>query len=84
MGDLPEGVHARVGSARAIQLEGALAGHLADRAVDFALHGAGILLNLPAAVPGPGILDEELETRHVRGYPPGARHELDKPSRLPS
>ena len=61
---LRERVHACVGPARAVQLELAASGDLADGAVDFALHRARVLLDLPAAVPRAGVLDHELESRH--------------------
>ena len=37
---------------------------LADGAIDVPLHRPGVLLDLPARVPGPGIFDEELEAGH--------------------
>ncbi len=64
--DLRERVDARVGAARAVELEFASARDLADGAIDLALHRAGVLLDLPAAVSRAGVLDDELESRHQR------------------
>ena len=62
--DLRERMDARVGPARAVQLELAASRDLADGAIDLALHRAGVLLDLPAAVLRAGVLDDELESRH--------------------
>ena len=48
--DLRERVDAGVGPARAVELEFAASRDLPNRAVDLALHGAGVLPDLPAAV----------------------------------
>ena len=40
------------------------AGHGRDRALDLAGHGPGVLLDLPPAVAGAGVLDGQLEARH--------------------
>ena len=66
MRDLRERVDAGVGPARAVELELAASRDLADRAVDLALHGACVLLDLPAAVARAGVLDDQLESRHQR------------------
>ena len=63
--DLAERVHARVGAARAVQLEPVGAERLAHGAVDLALHRPRVLLDLPAAVAGAGVLDEQLEPGHA-------------------
>src|SRR5262245_4507343 len=66
MGDLCKSVHPGIGPPGSIELELLPARRLPHRAIDFALHRAGILLNLPAAVAGAGIFDEQLEPRHPR------------------
>ena len=64
--DLRERVDAGVGPARAVELELPAPCDLADGAVNLALDGAGVLLDLPAAVARPGVLDDQLEPRHQR------------------
>ena len=64
MGDLSQRVHAGVGSARSHEFEILLAHRLADGAFELALHGARVLLFLPAAVARAGVLDRELVSRH--------------------
>jgi hypothetical protein len=64
MRDLGERMDAGIGSARAVELELPASRDLADGAIDLALHRAGVLLDLPAAVLRAGILDDELEARH--------------------
>lgn len=61
MRDLRERMHAGVGPPRAIQLELAALRHFADRAIDFSLNRAGILLNLPPAIARSVVFDEQLE-----------------------
>ena len=65
VGDLCQRMHAGVGASGSVQLEVLTAGYLADRAVDFALNRPGVLLNLPAAVPGAGVLDRQFEAGHA-------------------
>ena len=62
--DLAERVDAGVGAARSVQLEVLPAGDGAHGAVDLALHGPRVLLNLPAAVARAGVFDRQLEARH--------------------
>ena len=69
MRHLRQRVNARVGPARSVQLEVLPAGHGPDRAIDLALDRPGVLLNLPAAVSGAGVLDGQLESRH-EGHAP--------------
>ncbi|PYR20887.1 MAG: hypothetical protein DMF98_22965 [Acidobacteria bacterium] len=66
--DLAGGMHPRIGPARARQLEVSAAGHFPDRVVDFALDGPGVLLDLPAAVSGPGVLEGQFESRQRRQF----------------
>ena len=47
---LRDGVHARVGSSRPLQVGDVVAGGFADGPQEFTLHGARVLLDLPAAV----------------------------------
>jgi len=65
VGDLREGVHAGVGTAGAVQLEVLTSGHRPDRPVQFTLDGARVLLDLPAAVAGAGVLDREAIAGHA-------------------
>ena len=62
--DLGERVHAGIGPARAVELEVAPPGDRPDGAIDLALHGPCVLLNLPAAVARAGVLDGEAEAGH--------------------
>ena len=63
--DLRERVHARVGPSRAIELELRTPRHVRDRALDFSRDRPRVLLDLPAAVAGSGIFNNELEARHL-------------------
>ena len=63
--DLANGVHARVGPPRAIQLECLRAGRGTDGPFDLAGHGPGVLLDLPPAVARAGVFDGEFESGHV-------------------
>src|SRR4029078_1099226 len=65
---LRQRMHTGIGPSGAVQLEIPSSGDVAHRAIDFSLHGAGIFLNLPAAVPRAGILPRELETGHSSFY----------------
>src|SRR5258705_4656403 len=56
------GMHAGIRASRSVELEIAYAGRFAHGALDFALHGARVLLNLPAAVPRAGIFDRQLQS----------------------
>ena len=74
VGDLARRVDARVGAAGAVELEVLPQGDGADGAIDLALHRPRILLDLPAAVPRPGVLDRQFEAGHrviVSGRPGG-------------
>ena len=62
--DLPDGVHAGVGPPGPIQLEFPRPERLAYRPVDLSLDRAGVLLNLPARVPGACVFDQQLEACH--------------------
>ena len=62
MRNLPGRVDARVGAARAVQLEIIAGGDRSHRAIDLALNRPRVLLNLPAAVPRAGILDRQPES----------------------
>src|SRR5436190_23709186 len=53
-----------VGAPGSVQFEVTAASDFSYRAVDFALDGACVFLNLPAAVAGSGILDSQLEAGH--------------------
>ena len=64
MRDLSKRVHAGVGPSGSHELEILLARQLADRAFELTLHGAGILLLLPAAVLAAGEFDGELVAGH--------------------
>ena len=66
VGDLAERVHARVRAPRAVDVEIAPARDLSHHALDLALHGAGVRLNLPAAIAGARVFERELEARHRR------------------
>src|SRR5687768_13699402 len=61
MRDLFKRMYAGIGAARAVELEVLLAGCRVHGTFDLALHGARVLLNLPAGVAGAGVLDGELE-----------------------
>ena len=50
-------VHPGVGASGAVQLESRAPGRFAHRAVEFACHRAGVLLNLPPAVARAGVFD---------------------------
>jgi hypothetical protein len=63
--DLCDRMYAGVGAPGSIQLEVLTAGDLAHRAIDLALNRSGVLLNLPAAVPGAGVLNRQLEAWHA-------------------
>ena len=63
---LLEGMHAGVRAAGAVGLEVAAARDPLEGLVEGALDGAGILLDLPAAVPGPHVLEIEAEASHAR------------------
>jgi hypothetical protein len=63
--DLPERVHARVGASRSVELERPWPSDLPNGPIDLALDRARVLLDLPAAVAGAGVFDEELEPGHV-------------------
>src|SRR5690606_2770844 len=80
MCDLPERVHAGVRAPRPVELEPALAGNLPDRAIELSLHGAGVLLDLPPAVPGSGVFEEEAEAGHAAET--GPRNRLDNTASL--
>src|SRR6185295_6460781 len=64
MSDLREGMHARIGSPRSVQLEIAAARHLAHRAIDFTLNRLCVFLDLPAAVACARVFDRQLEPGH--------------------
>jgi len=66
VGHLPERVHARIGTAGAVELDRRLTGGLVNGAHQLALHRSGVLLDLPAAVARARILDQQLEARHAR------------------
>src|SRR5262245_14685799 len=61
VGNLSNRVNTRVGPARSIQLEILESGGLANRAIDLALNGSCILLDLPAAVLGARVLNREFQ-----------------------
>src|SRR5438874_391376 len=63
---LRERVYACVGAAGSVQLEIPAAGHRPDGAIDFALHRSGVLLDLPAAVARPRVLDRQLVAGHAK------------------
>src|SRR5262245_5623258 len=65
VGDLRQRVDPGIGPARSVELEVVGPGRLPDGALDFALHGPRILLNLPAAVARPGIFDGELQSHRL-------------------
>ena len=69
MGDLPQGVDAGVGAARAVQLEVGAPRDEAHGGGDLPLDGAGVLLDLPAAVARAGELDDEAEPAHRPSVP---------------
>ncbi len=73
MGDLRERVHAGVGAARAVQLEVLHACHAANGPGDLALHGARVVLDLPAAIARAGIFNGELEPHAQLGIIPAVR-----------
>jgi hypothetical protein len=64
MGHLGRCMDAGVGPAGTVQLEILPPRHGSHRAVELALHGARVLLNLPAAEPRAGVLDGQLEAGH--------------------
>ena len=63
---LGERVDARVGAARAVQLEILASGDGADRAIELSGDRPRVFLNLPAAVARSGVFDGQLEARHTR------------------
>src|SRR5262249_4110807 len=65
VGYLGEGMHAGVGAARAVDLEGLAPRRLADRGLQLPLDRARVPLDLPAAVARPGVLEAELEAGHA-------------------
>src|SRR4051794_8531112 len=64
MRHLRQGVDAGIGSAGAVELKVLPLRQRAHGTIDLALHGPGVLLNLPPAVPGADIFDGELEAGH--------------------
>jgi hypothetical protein len=62
--DLSERVHAGVGPAGAVQLELLPPRRVADGAIDFAGDRPRVLLDLPAAVTGAVVFNQQLEARH--------------------
>ena len=76
MRDLRQRVDAGIGAARAVQFEVLAAGHRSDGAIDLALNRAGVLLDLPAAVPRAGVLDRQLESGHAPFYRAAALRRL--------
>jgi hypothetical protein len=54
-----------VGATRTVQFELAPLRDLTNGAIDFSLHGPRVFLDLPPAVTSAGILDEQLESRHM-------------------
>jgi hypothetical protein len=65
MDDLAERMHARIRPAGAIGFELPPARGRLERAMQFPLHGAGVLLNLPARVARAGVFHGEFVARHV-------------------
>src|SRR4051812_12144222 len=66
MRHLCECMNAGIGAAGSVQLEITAAGRVVDGAVDLALDGARVLLDLPAAVAGSGIFNRQLELHASR------------------
>jgi hypothetical protein len=64
--DLRERVHAGIGPPRSIQLELASSGHVLDRTFEFPGYRPRVFLDLPATVFRAGVLDDQLEPRHIR------------------
>src|SRR5262245_59656907 len=64
MRNLSEGMDTGVRSSGTVQFELTAAGNLANRPIDLPLDGPGVFLDLPPAIPGAGVLDDELETGH--------------------
>src|SRR5262245_29243178 len=64
MSHLTERMHPCVGASGSIELEVGPAGDIAHGSIDLALHRSRVLLNLPAAVAGPRVLDGQLEPGH--------------------
>jgi hypothetical protein len=65
VGDLRQRMDPGVGAAGPLELEAALAGRVAGGALELPQDGAGILLDLPAAVARAGVLDGQFEP-HAR------------------
>src|SRR5439155_9082187 len=64
--DLGERMNAGIGAARSVQLEIFAPRYGARCSIEFALHGPGVLLDLPAAVPRARVFDGQFEARHSR------------------
>ena len=65
MRNLLQRMHAGVGSSRAVELELPLGRDVSDNPCELALDRPRVLLDLPAAVSGAGVLDEQLEPGHA-------------------
>ena len=63
--DLTQRMNAGVRPSRAVRLELVGSQRVAQGAVQLALHGPGVLLNLPAAVARPGVFDGEFVSWHT-------------------
>ena len=74
MGDLRQGVYARIGASRSIQFELAPFGSLDHCALDLAGDRTGVFLDLPAAVFRARVFDQQFEACHIvrRQTPAGA------------
>jgi hypothetical protein len=64
VGNLHEGVHARIRAASSLTLEIVVADGFGNGSFQFALHGACIDLLLPAAVAASGVFECQLEPGH--------------------
>ncbi len=64
MRDLHQGVNARIGPTRALELEPGVAEDPRQGLNELALNRSGILLDLPAAVPAPLVFEKDSETGH--------------------
>jgi hypothetical protein len=69
MRDLSERMDPCVGAAGSVQFEFTALRDFANRAIDFALNGPRVLLNLPPAIARAGILNQQLESWHRSTYP---------------
>src|SRR5688500_8334106 len=70
MGDLCQRVDAGVGSTRSVQFEVVDAGRCQNRAFELPLNRARVLLNLPAAVPRPGVFKGQFQSHSAPGIIP--------------